>query len=105
MSDTPMVTVKPGVRLRGLSPAMCIAHSVVSSAMLSNGVHCIITSATDGLHSRGSWHHCGEALDYRTSHIAPELLRKLVSQIAKALGPHFDVVLEPTHLHVEHDDR
>ncbi|HYC65649.1 MAG TPA: hypothetical protein VEC14_13025 [Reyranellaceae bacterium] len=62
-----------------------------------------VTCTTDGKHMPGSKHYarpCG-AIDLRL----PKLLLAFLEQARALLGPDFDLVLEPTHLHVEYDPK
>jgi len=61
----------------------------------------IITSASDGAHSKGSKHYTGHALDFRTRNMTIAEKRSLVGLVTEALGKEFDIVLEEDHLHVE----
>lgn len=86
--------------------AMAIAHNCIASVFAAHGCDCIVTSALDGEHSKNSLHYEGRALDYRTRHVPrKDILQDIVREIAEALGPEFDVVLEATHLHVEYDPK
>jgi hypothetical protein len=104
-NNEPSVSIKQGVRLRGVSPVMAIAHSVVVSVYFDLGIPCRITSVTDGNHMVNSFHNCGEAMDYGIQGLSKEEAKHLESLVQRALGNSFDVVLESTHLHVEHDYR
>ena len=99
-----MLKVKPGVRLLGLQPPMLVALNAVKDAYDNLGVDCVITSATDGNHSSGSWHHAGLAMDFRTRHLTSAQKKALTGTVKKSL-PEFDVVLESSHLHVEYDPK
>ena len=105
--------LKKGVKLKGLTPEMLIADSVVERAYEEAGsAELIITSGVDGVHGPDSLHYKGYALDYRRWSLqkhnaegallydnAPEVSAKIKSR----LRDQFDVVLEKTHLHVEFD--
>lgn len=93
--------IKPGASIRGMCPEMAIANLIIYSQYAILGYDCIITSGTDGEHSTGSRHYSGQALDYRTRHMRDDLKTVIARNVKEALGDDFDVVLEPTHLHVE----
>lgn len=97
------VKLKPGVSVNGLRPEMVLAAGVVEGIFLAGGYEVVITSGTDGNHSRGSRHYVGHALDFRTRHIPREEWNKLADQIRDALGPDFQLVIEKTHFHLEFD--
>jgi hypothetical protein len=74
----------------------------------------VITSGADGeyRHSIKSAHYRGQAIDIRTwttadsgVQISMEKRLKLKTRIADILGPAYDVIAEPTHLHIELDPR
>ena len=95
--------IKSSVDLRGLQPQMCIAYLIASRCYEKHGYTCVITSASDSKHGPNSLHYCGKALDIRTRHLPSPSKQLLRDQIAEALGPQFDVVLEADHIHMEFD--
>jgi len=97
--------LKPGVRLKDLSPQMALAAMIVRDCY--GGGECTITSANDSTHSALSFHYKGNALDFRTKDYAGNK-EALATKIKEALGSDFDVVLESLgkdqeHVHVEYD--
>lgn len=96
-----MIEIKDGVRIRGISPEILLAIQVAESVLEQAEEHLVITSVTDGRHMAGSMHHIGEAFDMRLPMLAEEVTKELQWR----LGSAFDVVLEPTHIHVEHDPK
>ena len=62
----------------------------------------VITSMLDGVHSHKSLHYAGQAVDIRrpSSHTIDEIMVQL-----KYLGPLYDIVLEPTHIHIEYQPK
>ena len=98
-----MLKIKPGKSIRGIRPEIVLAACIIDS-IYANVAHvvCVITSCTGGTHGRGSLHYVGAAIDVRTSSLSPvESKAQIRDKIAEALGEEFDVVLEPTHIHVE----
>lgn len=67
------------------------------------GGQAYITSACEGEHGPGSLHPHGYALDFRIRDIPNAKRPALAEAVSEALGDDYDVVLEPTHLHVEYD--
>lgn len=65
----------------------------------------IITSGTDGQHMKGSLHYVGRAADLRSNDLATSQKSRLVEALRARLGRDFDVVPEPTHIHVEYDPK
>lgn len=95
------MTIKSGVKLKGLKPEMALAATVVESVYQHFHHECTITSALDGKHSTNSLHYSGNALDFRTRDISSNITLNLRKTVEDRLGPEFDVVLEQDHLHVE----
>ena len=94
-----MISFKQGVELNGVRPEIVAAMIVVG---LVAGRDIVITSVTEGKHSRGSLHYIGHAFDIRIRDIKnPEDIDSLVMTIREHLTDEFDVVLEATHIHVE----
>jgi hypothetical protein len=63
------------------------------------GEDLVITCGTDGKHRTGSLHYIGHAVDIRRSSLKDAELT--VGKFRNVLGDDFDVILEPTHIHVE----
>lgn len=97
-----IVRLKPGAKVRGLSPEMNFAFTVIVECY-RNGMasECTVTSGVDGEHSIGSKHYVGHALDVRTKGVPG--MDTIAAQIRDSLGDEFDVILEGDHLHVEFD--
>jgi hypothetical protein len=105
-----MLSLKPNVRIFGLRPELIVALLVVQLAFSELGYDCIITTALDGVHSVGSEHYNGLALDFRTKHVPGSVIYGLRQRIADSLGADFDVLYEGAgsdnaHLHVEFDPK
>ena len=94
--------LKPGVKLNGIKPEICIAIMIANNVYLSNGYTFTLTSICDGKHGRASLHYPGLAFDCRTRDLPSESEKKnIADQIRNALGEEFDVILHSTHIHVE----
>jgi len=95
---------KTGVVLTGLKEEMQIANCVADAVWRMFGQELVITEgiATDG-HMPNSKHYNGEACDYRTRYFPTTTVPVLVDTLTVCLGPDYDVVAEPTHIHVEYD--
>lgn len=70
------------------------------------GLVLVITCGLDGLHSAGSVHYYGKAVDLRSRdpegvQLPSETKEKLASKLRSVLGCCFDVVVEKDHIHVE----
>lgn len=107
-----IMRLKKGVSVHGLNTEILVGIMVAESvwAKLAVGTEMVITSGTDGVHSKGSKHYTGDAVDLRTRDIPKEFHAGIVSELQLALngregngGGDFDVVLESTHIHLEYD--
>lgn len=102
------VRLKQGASLENVSWRMFYAAIIADGIFKARGAEAVITSGSDGKHSRQSKHYAEnnasglvEALDFRSREVAdPEQVR---NELAEALGPDYDVVLESDHIHVEYD--
>ena len=65
--------------------------------------HFVVTSAHDGVHSEGSLHEDGLAIDLRVWGFSEAEARRTSAEIQQRLGRRWDVVYEGTHIHVEYD--
>ena len=89
-----------------MRPEMLLGVMEAIEAYRERGYDTVITSATDGKHSATSLHYAGCAVDLRTRHIADQQeVEDIASQLRRALAPHFDVVLEEDHIHMEYQPR
>ena len=74
-------------------------------AFASVGKECIVTSGRDGVHQIQSKHYSDEALDLRRFHLESHELDTVVEALKRTLGQDFDIVIEPTHIHLEYDPK
>jgi len=68
------------------------------------GVEMVITAIFDGTHMDGSKHYEGNAFDMRRWHVGLRV-KEFIARLKTALGPDYDVVNEPTHIHIEYDPK
>ena len=100
------IKLKEGVKLTSLSPQMVFAIQVAVSVYEECGAEdFVITSAYDSIHTRGSEHYIGHAADLRIWTLPEERRTEATQKLAHRLGPDFDVILEPDHIHVEFDPK
>lgn len=97
--------LKSDVRVRGIRPEIVVAMMVANSIFYVHGVAMVVTSGTEGTHSRTSLHYTGCAFDARIRDIPDETLRAIVKELKGGLGPDFDVVVENTHIHIEYQPK
>ena len=102
-------SVKPGVEISGLHLEMLDAVPKIARVFAAFGYDATVTSGRDGDHMPGSLHYAGKALDWRTweddrgTQIRASVKERIAEEIAREVGPRFDVVPEATHIHVELD--
>ena len=65
----------------------------------------VITSARDGIHSAGSLHYYGLAVDMRTRYFEPYEIEEIATELRNTLGPDYDIIVHKTHLHAEYDPK
>jgi len=98
-----IVSIKPGVRVRGLSNEILLAIIIAESVFRETEQSMTLTSLTDGKHGQNSYHYTGDAVDIR---LPGDVTRdQVVSQLKKALGMDYDVILEIDHIHIEYDPK
>jgi hypothetical protein len=95
---------KDGVYLGGLDPVMRPALIAADVVWKAYGQELVITSTDDGVHSSGSLHPFGKAIDLRTYYFnSKEKKLKVCEALQVLLGISFTVILKDTHIHVEYD--
>lgn len=97
------VALKADVRAQGLSNEILLAILIAQSIYAETEISMTVTSITDGQHRAGSLHYTGDAVDLRLPKVRDS--GTLVTMLRDALGLHYDVILEPDHIHIEHDPR
>jgi len=84
--------------------ALYVADEVYKELGVKEGI--VVTSGTDGKHSLTSLHYSGNAADIRTNTLpataSPATAAKMIKE---RLNVDFDVVVEPTHIHIEYQPR
>jgi hypothetical protein len=69
------------------------------------GNELVVTCGLNGVHSAGSLHYYGLALDFRTRYFTATEKTAVEREMAADLGDDFDVVMHNTHMHVEYDPK
>ena len=100
--------LKDGANIQGLDlrvrPALIHAERIWKLCGRPEGV--TVTSGLDGVHSAGSLHYYGLAVDFRTRYFSKTeqsaAFKKLKVALAKE-SQNFDVIYHSTHIHVEYD--
>lgn len=98
-----MKKIKEGASVAGLRPEIQIAWDVANEVYEEHGFSCWLTEGTGGKHGRGSLHYVGLAIDLRTMRlgISATVAKRIAEGIRLALNEQYDVVVEPTHIHIE----
>ncbi len=103
--------VKPGVSIDTLNPVMNTALVVANevTTRLAGRPQSVVTSTNDGQHMENSLHFVDLAFDQRRvdwpDFDNKPLAALQANEIRAALPDDFDVVLEPTHIHIEFDPK
>ena len=104
-----MKTKSLEVNVLGLKPSMFEVLGIVElCCKVANGdnYEVTITSAKDGVHSPGSLHYVGLAVDIRTKDMEfVSLSAKWIDKFLNVNGKRFDIVLEVDHIHIELDEK
>lgn len=95
--------VKNGVSLIGLKIEMRKVLLMVDYVYKKHNQEMVITSGTEGIHSAGSLHYYGYALDFRTSFFTQDEVTQVVDELRKLLTNDYDVIEHKTHIHIEYD--
>jgi len=96
---------KEGVNLYGLEPVIRPVLKAAEQIWINHGRSegVTVTSTVDSVHSAGSWHPYGYAVDFRT-HYFNEEEKLMVYTLLKQALPRYDVILHESHIHVEIGD-
>lgn len=92
------VWIKQGV-LGDLTTTARKGLGKVETLYSSKGYDLYITSLREGNHSPGSLHYNGNAFDIR------KVDKISATDIQNVLGKDWDVVSEPSHMHIEYDPK
>lgn len=93
------------VSLQSLAPQLVLALMISNEVYNEYGVEMVLTSANDSAHSVTSLHYSGNAVDLRTFTLDENVHQEVRDKIKDKLNQDFDVVLEPTHIHLEYQPR
>ncbi len=95
--------IKDGASINGINPNIIAVLLPAAIVWDRHGQELVITAGTDGEHSEGSLHYKGLALDFRTRYFGHDQMYEVAQDLRDAVGDDYDVVLEPTHIHIEFD--
>lgn len=101
--------LKDGTKFSDLDSAIVFAAIVANDLWQELGVTsgATLTSGTDGVHSTGSLHYEGRAIDIRIWNLpnGGDDAQGAARMLRERLTDDYDVVVESTHIHVEFDPR
>jgi len=95
-----------GISCFGLQPEILWALDQTVLVWDVHGMDYVtVTSGRGGPHSEKSLHNVGLAVDIRIWGIGATLLEEMALALRVALGPAFDVVVKPDHVHIEYQPK
>jgi len=92
--------IKLGVDISRLNNQIRRSLNKIDTVFNNCGFESVITSTYEGSHSPSSLHYTNNAIDIRTPSANVD---KVINNLRSRLGSDFDIVLEPTHIHIEYD--
>ncbi len=95
--------VKSGVKLAGLKLEMRKVLVEADKLWKAHNQELVVTSTLDGVHSAGSLHPYGYAVDLRTRYFDTAEYNVLAGELRLMLGDKYDVIVHYSHIHVEYD--
>ena len=95
--------IKEGASIAGLKISMRKALIEAEALWKEYGQELEIRTGLDGIHSAGSLHYYGYAVDLRTSYFDEAEKSGIAAALKSRLGEEFDVIIRKTHIHVELD--
>lgn len=98
--------VRVPVRIAGIRPELMMGLMICDRVMIELfDTDIVLTSITDGKHSRGSLHYAGQAGDIRSRHMTPKDASYFLIGCEERLGVDFDIILEAAHFHLEYQPK
>lgn len=98
-----MIIKDDTVNIWGLELPMQRVLKCAAAIWSEKGEELVITSARDGMHSAGSLHYYGLAVDLRSRYFDKQTQVDIVDTLRSYLGEDYDVIHHSTHIHVEYD--
>lgn len=92
------------VNIWGLDIAMQPVLKLADIIWKQNARELVVTSARDHIHSAGSLHYYGRAVDLRIWGLEDKI-EAIATRLREGLGKDYDVIVHTTHLHVEYDPK
>lgn len=98
-----MLRFEPNVRIVSFTEQLARVFHLAGNWAAISGIGVVVNSVDDGKHSTGTLHGFSLAADLDTEGDQAVHLSHLHGYLARHLPAPFDVLLEPTHVHVEYD--
>lgn len=96
--------IKTNAVLLGLQLPMRKVLIEANKIWKDNGQELVITEGTGGVHSAGSLHPFGYALDLRTRYFKENgQVSRVAEELRKKLKTGYDIIIHKTHIHAEYD--
>jgi len=93
--------LKENIKINGVKPELTLVLSIADKIWSNHNQELVVTELTGGKHGTASLHYVGLAADLRTRYFSDEEKEIVASELRKALGENYDVVVEKTHIHIE----
>jgi len=97
--------IKDGVILQGLQLPMRQVLIVADKIWKKYGQELVVTAGLDGVHSAGSLHPFGYAIDLRNRYFTEAQKKEVEFELRMKLPSEYDVIRHSTHIHVEYDTK
>ena len=95
--------MKEGVSPKNIKNECLLGMHLSSWVFDHHGYDCIITSISEGKHSKNSRHYIGYAFDLRRRHLPYGLAETIEDDLQAELGEEYKVILEDTHFHIQYN--
>lgn len=95
--------IKNGVNLKGIQLQMRPVLLEAERIWKEHGQELVITAGLEGMHSAGSLHYYGYAVDLRTRYFDKNIIQGVANALKAALNNEYNVIVHSTHIHVEWD--
>lgn len=99
------IKIKPGVEMHGINIVMRNALVEAASIWQDHGQVLVVTSVTESVHSPGSYHYYGYALDFRVFYFSQKESLTVYHELRAALTSRYVVLHEGDHIHVHYRPR
>lgn len=91
------------VKIHGLQIQMLPVLKNAGHIWKDMGEELVVTSARDGIHSAGSLHYYGYAVDFRSRYFSRRGVGIVANRLRDTLGSDYQVIVHSTHIHVEYE--